>query len=200
MEPPDRELVLAQIRADAAARRFDDWAISTVIDENTGGPVIDPELFVALHAAAGLPATYPVGNAGVLHVYGYWFSTVVTPYGYKRDRWTDGQLARAFGLNPEAFLLTPATPTLLQRVTEVALPALRTPAPESTVGEVTADGLETRVTLARAAGAPATALVYGVRNGPDWRLVTTFPVVGNPAALLAEYEREPRLRWNAARG
>ena len=46
-------------------------------------------------AAAGLAAAFPVGNAGLLHVYGYWFSDEPTPYGFKRDRWVDGALAGA---------------------------------------------------------------------------------------------------------
>lgn len=210
---PPRDPVLAQIRADADVRRFEHWATSTVIDENTGEPVLDAELFDTLHAAAGITAAYPIGNAGVLHVYGYWFSTALTPYGYKRDRWVDGQLARAFGLPPAAFLLSQesdpagsgaspvvAAPTLLQRVVAVALPALRTPGPETVaVREAAVGDLLTRVTLTRARGAAATALVYGVHGERDWQLVTTFPVSGEVAGLLEEFEQQPRLRWNAAR-
>lgn len=194
-------MVLAQVRADAAAGRFDDWASSTVVDENTAEPVIDPELFDALHAAAGISASYPVGNAGVLHVYGYWFSTAPTPYGYKYQRWTDGELARAFGLSPTAFWLTeepPAPTTLLQRVTAVALPALVNPAVGRPAREARVAGVNTRATLVRAATAFASALVYGVDTGAGWQVVTTFPVTGDPQVLLDDFEQHPRLRWNAA--
>ena len=89
---PSIDTAVAHIRRDAEAGRLEGWGQSTLIDEFTGVPSIERELFDTLHAAAGLTATFPVGNAGVLHVYGYWFSEVPTPFGYKRDRWADGAL------------------------------------------------------------------------------------------------------------
>lgn len=71
----------AAIDADARAGRFGRWGRSTVIDENVEAAVIPEALFAALHARAGLRAEWPVGNAGLVHVYGYLLSTVPTPYG-----------------------------------------------------------------------------------------------------------------------
>ena len=124
-------MMFEQIARDAEAGRFDDWALSTVIDENIQSPVISRAQFVELHAAAGIAATWPIGNAGLLHVYGYLLSTVATPYGLKGDRWRNGQLAGQFSLAPEAFLLESADAageTVLHRVTAAALPHLAHPA------------------------------------------------------------------------
>jgi hypothetical protein len=124
-------MMFEQIAQDAAAGRFDAWGLSTVIDENVQAAVISSVQFKELHAAAGLTAVWPIGNAGLLHVYGYLLSTQVTPYGLKGDRWRDGELAQLFGLAPTAFLLESAAAagtTVLQRVTDAALPHLAHPA------------------------------------------------------------------------
>jgi len=127
-----------QIEADAAAGRFSSWGRSTVIDENTGSPVISEALFAELHRIAGLDAGWPLGNAGLLHVYGYLLSPVNTPYGRKRDRWLGGGVARAFGLPDDAFapwFVAPssATPsardsTPLERIAAIAMPYVEDPA------------------------------------------------------------------------
>lgn len=192
--------VLEHVRADAAAGRFAAWGASTVVDEHTGSAVVDRATFAALHAAAGIAARFPVGNAGVVHVYGYWFSTTPTPFGRKRDRWVDGRLATALGLAPDAFHLGagPAGTTLLQRVTEAAGRALDDPGADAVgAAEAVVGALRTRAVLVRAPGASATALVYGVGVPSELRLVTAFPVDGDPEPLLVEFRSEPRLRWNA---
>ncbi|WP_125100091.1 amino acid deaminase [Leucobacter chromiireducens] len=204
---PELEPVLAQVRADAAAGRFESWGSSTLIDEFTGVPSIPRELFDALHAAAGIRAEFPVGNAGLLHVYGYWFSRVPTPFGYKRDRWADGALARALGRPADEFLLgaTPAG-TTLARVTRAALPVLRTPPAGARVADAVFAANRSlrraRVVLHAAEPAGPTALVSGIgtagpHGGTPLRLITTFPVSGDPDQLLADFARDPGSRWNA---
>lgn len=178
--------VLEAVRRDAATGRLAHWGASTLIDEHTGVPSIDAELFETLHRAAGLDAAFPNGHAGLLHVYGYWYSTVPTPYGYKRDRWHDGTLARAYGLPADAFHLdaprlgrpgsgrpgsgapgsgapgSDPEPTLLARVTGAALPVLRRPPAGSLVADAVVDGRLSRVVLQRGPGAETPALVYGI--------------------------------------
>lgn len=202
---PSLASALAAIRDDAAAGLLDAWALSTVIDENTNSPVIDETLFDALHAAAGITAEWPVGNAGLLHVYGYWFSTVETPYGLKRDRWVDGQLTAALGLPTDAFHFDESrASTLLRRVTDAVMPVLVDPDAHAVtwadvrVGDAHTASLQTRAVLVRPAGASATALVYGVDDGCGMRLVTVFPIQGETGPVLEEFVSEPRLRWNAA--
>jgi hypothetical protein len=213
-----------QIEADAAADRFSRWGRSTVFEENrrspvsaadayspviaadTRSPVISDALFVDLHRIAGLDAAWPIGNAGLLHVYGYLLSTVDTPYGRKRDRWLGGGVARAFGLSDDAFAPWFVTPsardsTPLERVTAAAMPYVEDPPGEDATlmwvderGPVTAPEPEPAVepmavpgvepvfdaTLARTvivqAPSGATALLYAVGTEGSLSLVTLFPL------------------------
>jgi len=206
-------MMFEQIARDAAADRFDDWALSTVIDENVKSPVISPAQFFRLHAAAGIAATWPIGNAGLLHVYGYLLSTVQTPFGLKGDRWRDGALAQHLGLATEAFVLEAADAaceTVLQRVTDAALPHLAHPSAglgdvlviDDEVPEVEAGaGAATvfRTTVVSAPGHPGAALVYGVHEAGRMRLITAFPLANaTPASLDALVTDPPRMRYNAA--
>jgi hypothetical protein len=189
--------VLADIGEDAAAGRFAAWGRSTIIDENTGGPVLDRELFARLHDAAGIEANYPVGNAGLLHVYGYWFSDEPTPYGFKRDRWADGHLARALGLPADAFHLG-GDRTLLERVTEtIRPPLLAPPADARGTADVRLGDATARVVLIGADEASTSALIYGIDHGNGFRLITAFPLAGEPREVLADFVEHPRYRWNA---
>lgn len=183
------------IDADAAARRFDAWGLSTVIDENTGTSVVAASVFRALHERAGIDARFPVGNAGLLHVYGYLLSTTPTPYGLKGERWLDGELACAYGLAADAFLpwALPTGETLLARVTAAATALVeRTPVRRQRVQDT-----EAVIAIGRAAASGPSALAYALINGGMRRLITTFPV-SSPTAILDEVDAAaPRLRWNA---
>lgn len=201
--------LLEQIQGDAAQSRFGGWAASTVMDENLAAPVIPQSLFNYLHTVAGLHARWPVGNAGLLLVYGYLLSAVRTPYGLKNERWLGEQLARVFGLPAEEFApWATGNSTVLQRIDEVALPMLRRPAD--------ADGLwfwaeETdaartvmaRTLVVRNATTGDVALIYGVGSpvsADDGTLpmVTMFPLAGTTAAWVDAFVAEPpRLRFNA---
>ena len=204
-----------QIRADAAANRFSQWGRSTVVDENTGAPVISEALFAELHTIAALDAQWPVGNAGLLHVYGYLLSTVDTPYGRKRDRWLGGGVARAFGLPGEAFapwLVAPSAPdsTPLERVAAVAQPFVDDPADGAAtvlwvdeLGPVQGAGTDQIVarTVIVRDDSGATALLYAIGSLDALSLVTLFPLdwasPDSRAAWQEALEAErPRLRYN----
>jgi len=182
----------ASIRADREAERFAAWGRSTAVDENTGTGVIAPAMFDELHRRAGLPATWPVGNAGLLHCYGYLLSREPTPYGLKSDRWLTPTLAVACGLPEDAFLPWIPGPTLLDRATAAA--AALSAGPHAST--VIVDGRESRVSLGASEG-PA-ALAYAVAPSPGLPPlpVTLFPVT-DAAAVLTEFATLPRLRWNA---
>lgn len=177
------------IESDARAGRFDRWGWSTVIDEHVGGAVISEAFFDALHASAGIPAQWPVGNAGLLHVYGYLLSTVRTPYGLKRERWLSGTLARAYGLPADLFLPWASPRTLLDRVTEAADELSE----QATVRRSTVAGTVTSLALGRRPHDGVWPLCYLV----DGRLLTTFPVASRERMLVAWDTEEPQLRWNA---
>lgn len=183
----------SSISDDRAHGRFDIWGRSTAIDENVGAPVITRALFDELHDRAGIHATWPIGNAGLLHCYGYLLSLAATPYGLKRDRWLEGELPAACHLEAGAFL--PWTPgaTLLDRATSVARALLET------AGKIVAadvDGRATRIALSARRGPGA--LAYAVAPSPHDKLllVTMFPVADLDAVHL-DVTTETRLRWNA---
>ncbi|WP_010204236.1 hypothetical protein [Salinibacterium sp. PAMC 21357] len=195
-----------QVRADSEASRFADWALSTAIDENTGEPVISCELFEVLHELAGLEAHWPIGNAGLLHCYGYLLSTASTPYGLKRDRWITAELATAFGLAPDAFTPWAGTESLLSRVARTIIPVLTDPPADALA-------VHTAITAPDAAGVSRTtrtvvvqrqgvaAVVYGLmvqRAGVrSVRPVTVFPVSASPEWLAELAADTTRLRFNA---
>lgn len=185
----------ASISADAAAGRFDAWGLSTVIDENTGTAVVPASVFAALHDRAGITARFPVGNAGLLHVYGYLLSTTPTPYGLKRARWLDGHLAQAYGLTAEAFLpwALPTGETLLARVTAAMAELLA----RAAVRREHLGGTEAIIAVDRPAASGAAALAYALTSGGSTRLITTFPVAAVDDVLAGVDADGPRLRWNA---
>jgi len=177
----------AALADDRDAGRFATWGSSTVIDENVGSAVLARPLFDELHRRAGLSARWPVGNAGLLHVYGYLLSTTPTPYGLKRERWLSGELEQACGLPAGSLLPWATAETLLTRATAVATALLaRADALVETI-----DGRSARIAIGERHPDDAAALAYAV----DDRIVTLFPVA-DPAALR-DGLGAPRLRWNA---
>lgn len=185
--------LVASLEDDRAHGRFDAWGRSTVIDENIGAAVISPALFDELHRRAGMRAQWPVGNAGLLHCYGYLLSLVETPYGLKRDRWVTTALAEACALTPDAFLPWREDATLLDRAGTAASEILHRASSSRTA---TVDGRHTRVGVTREQG-PA-ALVYAVAAAAETTplLITMFPVA-DAGVVLTEFASTPRLRWNA---
>lgn len=187
--PIDPHSLADQIRQDAADGTFTHWGRSTLLDENTGTPMLDATTLALLQQWAGLPVEHPVTNAGLAHVYGYLLSTAETPYGLKRDRWLNGSLAIALGLPPDHFLPwhRPDARTLAQRVTDAVLPVLAAPPADALL--VRQDAGTGLLTVVTAGG----ALVYGWAG----RAVTAFPV-GTDAERIAELRRAAEgARYNA---
>ena len=192
-------ILARQIGQDASARRFSQWGLSTVVDENTGTQVISPELFAELHRLAGLDATWPVGNAGLIHVYGYLLSTASTPYGLKRDRWVNGEVARALGLEASAFTpwFEPASATTpLHRLAVALSPIFDAPDHARGVGFVmheSSDRIVATTVLVRHPGSGHSALLYAV----DGKLLTAFPFEISASSIASLQAEPPRLRYNA---
>lgn len=192
MHAPPLEDALAAIARDQQSGRIGAWSRSTVIDENVGEAVIDRELFARIHDAGGVEADFPVGNAGLIHVYGYLFSSVVTPFGYKSDRWNDGVLARCLGLPADHFRLGASDDeTPLERVLAAVMPVLMDPPASARVASWTVDDVEQRAVLTDG------ALVSGIDESDGLRLLTTFPVADAEAFARDLFADPPRLRWNA---
>lgn len=189
--------VLACVDEDRRAGRLARWSWSTVIDENVGEAVVDRDIFERIHDVGGVEPRFPVGNAGLIHVYGYLFSTVRTPHGYKSDRWNDGVLARTLGAPDGWFRLgASAEETPLARVLDAALPRLVDPIVEATEWE--AGRIRQRAVITPPAPDGSAALVSGLDDGSGMRLLTAFPVLDGAELARTLREEKPRLRWNAA--
>ena len=59
-------------------------------------------------------------HAGITHTYGYLFSRLITPYGFKRKRWTAATLNIAFDLKNHSLSPVPDSGSLLSNLTYFA--------------------------------------------------------------------------------
>lgn len=179
------------------------WTASTVIDDNVQAPVFDRATFAWLHR--GLPGAYefPIGHGGLMHTYGYLLSTVITPYGLKRQRWLTNDLAVAFGKEPTHLQPTASETPLMERVASTVLPALSDPVGTTRVvlafDEVVDTANAMRTVYVADPGSGSTAVVYGLVTSSRTQIVSTFPV----QPLTQEWARtrlsEPtRYRFNYA--
>lgn len=88
------------------------WGRSVNYDEHAKAEIIAPVVLEALGVKDG--------HAGLTHTYGYLFSVLKTPYGFKRARWVSGEVERGLGLPPGTFSPHPKTGTLLSNLTAYA--------------------------------------------------------------------------------
>jgi hypothetical protein len=98
------------------------WGLSSNVDASnllTGALTIPANLiqyFVSLWNVA-YNENSTQGSAALNHTYGYLFSNVWTPYGFKRARYTQGELESGFGITPGMFGGLPTAGTLLSNIT-----------------------------------------------------------------------------------
>ena len=183
-------LIRRQLDIDARDEELmDRWWLSTIIDENTGGPVLERTTFDWIdHALADRERVgWPVSHAGLLHTYGYLLSTAWTPYGWKADRYLDGVLATLLGVGLDD--LTPWTPTgtLLSNLTAALDRTVESDRQVRVVEEAgqlrigqadrRAGTLRTRI-FPTESGLGEDLLVYSIDFDDDdrERYVTTFPI------------------------
>lgn len=79
------------------------WGLSRNIDEshlNDRAKTVPPGLLRFFNSILKVPydPAFEVGHAGLTHTYGYLFSTLETPYGFKRARYVRGEIESGFGL------------------------------------------------------------------------------------------------------
>lgn len=96
---------------------FDLWSRSSNFDELAHVAIVEPGVLAAIGELAGEPGSGPSVHAGLQHTYGYLLSTVVTPFGYKRDRWVSPRLEEGFGLPADILGPDPSEGTLLANAT-----------------------------------------------------------------------------------
>ncbi|MGZ3686974.1 MAG: hypothetical protein ACXWP5_13640 [Bdellovibrionota bacterium] len=119
-----------QIKTDSLHRTLQDlWGRSINYDEFAKEQIVHPAILETIREAMGVTVTpfahpkFPqetIFHAGMEHTYGYLFSIVKTPFGFKRARWVQGEIEKGFGLPDE--VLNPRTPagTLFSNVTYFA--------------------------------------------------------------------------------
>ena len=93
------------------------WATSRNYDENAKATIVAPEIIRMIADIVGRRPTTKTFHAGYLHTYGYLFSTLVTPYGLKRDRWIQPTLDARFGFGRATLRIHPYKGTLLMNLT-----------------------------------------------------------------------------------
>ena len=89
-----------QLTADSQSKDLIElWGKSLNFDEFAKGTIVEPTLLDAIFVAAKAPARNDkVVHAGTEHTYGYLFSLLKTPFGYKRARWVAPDFNDGFGL------------------------------------------------------------------------------------------------------
>jgi hypothetical protein len=88
------------------------WGKSINFDEGVKATIVEPEILDFIFETVGVNARNDrIVHAGTEHSYGYLFSNLNTPYGYKRARWVKSDLKDGFGFktNPLSPLTTEGT-------------------------------------------------------------------------------------------
>lgn len=83
------------------------WGQSYNFDSGAKKVIVDHKIIRELQARFNIKNDNHIVHAGIIHTYGYLFSVIDTPYGYKRKRWIAPTLNYAFNmesnsLSPEA--------------------------------------------------------------------------------------------------
>ena len=92
-----------QLRQDHVNKVWQDlWGASINFDEFAKAEIVHPKVLSSLAEMFGTKYSaqnpFRTVHAGLEHTYGYLFSLLKTPFGYKRARWVSGDLDRGFGL------------------------------------------------------------------------------------------------------
>ena len=196
------------------------WGESLNFDEHANAMIVDPAIIQALAQIFGAPAPQgKVVHAGLEHTYGYLFSNLKTPYGFKRARWVHGDIEKGLGLPAHTFSPLTHDGTLFMNLTYfMGRVAFRDDTDkirllESTKKHLSAalqnydfDSLEIK-TLREVAGSfemrtdlvkfPQTSgsmnadlLIYSVSNPLyGYRLITAFPVQESFVGTLLDEEK-----------
>lgn len=93
------------------------WGQSLNFDSGAKKQIVDEKIISDLQALFNIKNDNKIVHAGVMHTYGYLFSTITTPYGYKRKRWIEPTVSAAFGLEGNSFSPETIDGGLLSNVT-----------------------------------------------------------------------------------
>lgn len=96
------------------------WGQSINFDSGAKATILDHKLIAELQSKFGIKNDNHFVHAGIMHTYGYLFSSLITPYGFKRTRWTKPTLNKGFGLNNLSLSPFAIEGTLLSNITYFA--------------------------------------------------------------------------------
>jgi hypothetical protein len=99
---------------------LDLWGQSLNFDSGAKKQIINDQIIADLQAKFGIRNDNKVVHAGITHTYGYLFSNLETPYGFKRKRWIDPTLNYAFSFSGNSLSPTTEDGTLLSNITYFA--------------------------------------------------------------------------------
>jgi hypothetical protein len=93
------------------------WGRSVNFDEYAQQEIVHPAILRAIGELASVPLRGRIVHSGLQHTYGYLFSLIETPFGFKRERWLNSALDDGFGFKKPTLRAEPASGTLLGNLT-----------------------------------------------------------------------------------
>lgn len=96
------------------------WGKSLNFDSGAKKQIVEDKIIGDLQALFNIRNDNRIVHAGIMHTYGYLFSTIDTPYGYKRKRWINPTVNQAFDLSGNSFSPETIEGGLLSNVTYFA--------------------------------------------------------------------------------
>ena len=106
--------IVEQLQVDVRPRGpMSFWGRSHNFDELANAQIVDPVILQAIGHFANRQLSIRCPHAGLQHTYGYLFSVLKTPYGYKRDRWLETSIEDAFRLDRSTLSPSPLSGSLL---------------------------------------------------------------------------------------
>jgi hypothetical protein len=96
------------------------WGKSINFDSGAKKQILDENIIQDIQNICSVKNDNKIVSAGLMHTYGYLFSTLQTPYGYKRKRWIDPTINYGFNFNGQSISPYPLEGTLLSNLTYFA--------------------------------------------------------------------------------
>ncbi|MEZ6141785.1 MAG: hypothetical protein R3B84_14535 [Zavarzinella sp.] len=106
------------------------WGLAANEDELAGKEIVAPAILSVLAEIADVPLDQVGVPAGLQHTYGYLLSSLLTEYGYKRNRWFLDSIDDLFGFPHAVVCAEPEHGTLLGNVTSLLLRIILRDEPE----------------------------------------------------------------------
>ena len=115
------EHVYNQILKDSSDKTLIEfWGQSLNFDSGAKAEILNKNIISDLQSSFNIKNDNVVVHAGIMHTYGYLFSVLNTPYGYKRKRWIEPTFDKGFNFTDASISPHPTSGTLLSNLTYFA--------------------------------------------------------------------------------